>query len=114
MQKTLPNGKWRKRLKIKALPPFAELHKVRAGNCKIFNDKYFGIRSLKDIINDYNNDPRTKRGLDNDGKAFYKVITLNLEKAGITERSFITYLCDDICSYEDIAKFVEALKKLLN
>lgn len=36
MQRTLPNGKWRKRLKIKALPPFAELHKVRAGNCKIF------------------------------------------------------------------------------
>ena len=37
MQKTLPNGKWRKRLKIKALPPFAELHKVRAGNYKMFN-----------------------------------------------------------------------------
>ena len=37
MQKTLPNGKWQKRLKIKALPPFAELHKVRAGNCKIFD-----------------------------------------------------------------------------
>jgi hypothetical protein len=39
MQKTLPNGKWRKRLKIKALPLFAELHKVRAGNCKIFEIK---------------------------------------------------------------------------
>ena len=37
MRITLPNGKWRKRLKIKALPPFAELHKVRAGNYKIFN-----------------------------------------------------------------------------
>ncbi len=36
MRITLPNGKWRKRLKIKALPPFAELHKVRAGNCKMF------------------------------------------------------------------------------
>ena len=39
MRITLPNGKWRKRLKIKALPPFAELHKVRAGNYKIFNQK---------------------------------------------------------------------------
>ena len=39
MQKTLPNGKWRKRLKIKALPPFAELHKVRAGNYKMFSLK---------------------------------------------------------------------------
>ncbi|MEY8360329.1 hypothetical protein AALA99_15170 [Anaerotruncus colihominis] len=37
MRTTLPNGKWRKRLKIKALPPFAKLHKVRAGNCKIFS-----------------------------------------------------------------------------
>lgn len=81
---------------------------------KLINDKYFGIRSLKDIINDYNNDTRTKRGLDNDGKAFYKVVTSNLEKAGITERSFIAYLCDDICGYEDVSKFVEALKKLLN
>lgn len=41
MRITLPNGKWRKRLKIKALPPFAELHKVRAGNCKIFVAKFF-------------------------------------------------------------------------
>ena len=76
--------------------------------------KYFGIRSLKDIINDYSNDSRTKRGLDNDGKAFYKVVISNLEKTGITERSFITYLCDDICGYEDITKFVENMKKLLN
>ena len=36
MRRTLLNGKWRKRLKIKALPPFAELHKVRAGNRKMF------------------------------------------------------------------------------
>ena len=81
---------------------------------KQINDKYFGIRSLKDIISDYNNDPRTKKGLDNDGKAFYKVVISNLEKAGISERSFITYLCDDICGYEDISKFVESIKKLLN
>lgn len=43
MQKTLPNGKWRKRLKIKALPPFAELHKVRAGNYKIFISNYWQL-----------------------------------------------------------------------
>lgn len=80
---------------------------------KQINDKYFGIRSLTDIINDYNNDPRTKKGFDNDGKVFYKVIISNLEKSGITERSFITYLCDDICGYEDISKFVEGIEKLL-
>jgi hypothetical protein len=57
---------------------------------KQINDKYFSIRSLKDIIDDYNNDSRTKNGMDNDGKAFYKVIISNLEKVGITEQSFIT------------------------
>ena len=72
-----------------------------------------GCSSLKDIIDDYNNDSRTKNGMDNDGKAFYKVIISNLEKVGITEQSFITYLCDDICSYEDISKFVDSMKKLL-
>lgn len=80
---------------------------------KQINDKYFGIRSLTDIIKDYNNDPRTKSGFDNDGKAFYKVIISNLEKVGITEQSFITYLCDDICNYEDISKFVKGIEKLL-
>lgn len=80
---------------------------------KQINDKYFSIRSLKDIIDDYNNDSRTKNGMDNDGKAFYKVIISNLEKVGITEQSFITYLCDDICSYEDISKFVDSMKKIL-
>lgn len=44
MQKTLPNGKWRKRLKIKALPPFAELHKVGAGNCKMFLENANTVR----------------------------------------------------------------------
>lgn len=53
MRTTLPNGKWRKRLKIKALPPFAELHKVRAGNCKIFslnpNKKFKPFNEKSDI-----------------------------------------------------------------
>ena len=56
MRITLPNGKWRKRLKIKALPPFAELHMVRAGNCKIFrlhND--FNISASMSRQSNYNN-----------------------------------------------------------
>ncbi len=54
MRITLPNGKWRKRLKIKALPPFAELHKVRAGNYKIFivNQKV-SLTTPVSEINDY-------------------------------------------------------------
>lgn len=80
---------------------------------KQINDKYFGIRSLKDIIFDYNADPRTQRTLDNDGKSFYKVVISNVERSGITEQAFITYLCDDICSYEDISGFKASLQKLL-
>lgn len=81
---------------------------------KLINDKYFLIRSLSDIINDYKNDERTKKNPDNDGKAFYKVVISNLEKSGITEESFIAYLCDDICNYEDISRFVDNLKRLLD
>ena len=81
---------------------------------KQINDKYFRIRSLKDIIHDYNNDERTKKTNDNDGKAFYKVVIANLEKSGITEQAFITYLCDDICSFEDISGFVDRITQLLN
>ncbi len=81
---------------------------------KLINDKYFRVRSLRDIINDYQNDPRTRSGKDNDGKIFYRIIISNLESSGITEQSFITYLCDDICEYEDISAFITSISKLLN
>ena len=50
MRITLPSGKWRKRLKIKALPPFAELHKVRAGNYKMFNAKFIGYVNMRELL----------------------------------------------------------------
>lgn len=81
---------------------------------KQINDKYFRVRSLKDIISDYKNDERTKRNNDNDGKAFYKIIIANLEKVGITEQAFTTYLCDDICNFEDISNFVSRMTQLLS
>ena len=80
---------------------------------KLLNDKYFNVRSLTDIIADYNNDPRTKKFPDNDGKAFYRILISNLEKSGISESSFINYLCNDICSHENITSFTTTLKKLL-
>lgn len=81
---------------------------------KQINDKYFAVRSLNDIINDYSNDSRTKMGFDNDGKNFYKVVISNLAKNGMLETQFINYLCEDICSYEDISGFVTSLTRLLN
>ena len=81
---------------------------------KLLGDKYFNQRSLEDIIADYNNDIRTSRSKDSDGKNFYKVILSNLFKIGISERDFIKYLCDDIYEYEDLTKFSNSLSSLLN
>ena len=81
---------------------------------KEINDKYFGVRSLKDIINDYCNDPRTIAGKDNDGKAFYKVIISNLERSGLEEKDFVNYLCDDICKFEDMSSFTSSMRALLS
>lgn len=61
---------------------------------KLLGDKYFSQRSIKDIIWDYKNDPRTAQSNDNDGKFFYKILCSNLLKTGIDENSFIKYLCD--------------------
>ena len=72
------------------------------------------MRSLKDIINDYCNDPRTIAGKDNDGKAFYKVIISNLERSGLEEKDFVNYLCDDICKFEDLSSFTSSMRALLS
>lgn len=80
---------------------------------KLIGDKYFNLRSLPNIIDDYNNDSRTRASKDKDGKNFYKVIRSNLEKSGISESDFIKYIADDIYDYEKPIKFVESLRKLL-
>lgn len=54
---------------------------------KLIGDKYFTQRSLKDIILDYKNDPRTKTSNDKDGKNLYKIICSNLHNIGIDEDS---------------------------
>jgi len=80
---------------------------------KTINDKYFLVRSLKDIIHDYCNDPRTRQGKDNDGKSFYKVIISNLIRSGMDETTFINNLCDDVFKFENTSTFVTSLTKLL-
>lgn len=47
------------------------------------------------------------------GKNFYKVICANLDRIGLKEEQFITYLCDDIYNYENMDKFVSTLTGLL-
>lgn len=80
---------------------------------KLIGDKYFNQRSLQTIIDDYQNDERTRRTKDSDGKIFYKVVCSNLGKIGISEQDFIKYISDDIYDYEKPVKFVENLRVLL-
>lgn len=80
---------------------------------KLIGDKYFNQRSLQTIIDDYQNDERTRRTKDSDGKIFYKVVCSNLGKIGISEQDFIKYIADDIYDYEKPVKFVENLRVLL-
>ena len=80
---------------------------------KKIGDTYFNQRSLKDILYDYQNDERTRKGKDNDGKNLYAVIISNVEKSGMSEEDFIKYIADDIYEYENPTKFVASIKKLL-
>lgn len=81
---------------------------------KLIGDKYFNQRSLQDIIDDYQNDPRTVSGKDKDGKNLYSIIMSNLEKIGYSEIEFIKYLADDIYEYENPTAFVSTLEHLLS
>ena len=80
---------------------------------KLIGDKYFIKRSLQSIIHDYQNDPRTAKTKDNDGKNLYAVLLANLLEIDISEKDFIKYIADDIYFYENPTKFVESLTKLL-
>ncbi len=109
----------------KAFLPIPSIEKYLKRKCidegcssfiKLIGDKYFTQRSLKDIILDYKNDPRTNYNKDNDGKNFYSILISNLEKNGINEMDFIKYLCDDIASLEaaGIQSFSSTLATLLS
>lgn len=80
---------------------------------KLLGDKYFNQRALTDIILDYKNDPRTIIGKDKSGKNLYDILIANLNKAGLSEKDFVKYLCDDIFDYEKPTSFVASLTKLL-
>lgn len=79
---------------------------------KLIGDKYFTLRSLPDIIEDYNlNCPS---GSDKNGKKLYKMICSNLNNVGISSERFIQYLCEDICDYEDFSRFISTLTHMLS
>jgi len=80
---------------------------------KYLGDQYFAQQSLKDILADYRNDPKTITSGDKAGKRLYKVLCSNLEKNGIDEERFVQYLCDDIFRFENTSGFKRSLSALL-
>ena len=81
---------------------------------KLIGDKYFNQRSLDDILADYKNDSRTATSNNRDGKALFSILLSNLQKTGLSEEQFISYISDDIYKYENPVQFVETLKKMLS
>ncbi|MBR4657619.1 MAG: ATP-binding protein [Oscillospiraceae bacterium] len=81
---------------------------------KIIGDKYFPVRSLREVLNDYLRDPRTKANNDRDGKNLFKVLCSNALQNGITQDEFIKYLAGDILEYENPTDFVKRLSEILS
>lgn len=79
---------------------------------KTVSDKYFNVRSLKDIIQEYNS--QNKNQTDANGKFLYRKILDELEKRKINENDFVQNICNDIMCYISFDKFTDDLIKLLN
>ena len=79
---------------------------------KLIGDKYFTQRSLENILADYQINYDVSK--DKTGKKLYKMLCSNLQNVGISKERFIQYLCEDICSYENITPFISTLTRLLS
>lgn len=78
---------------------------------KKINDKYFIVRSLNEIVSEYNKG--TLMGKSDDNKSFYAVIRKELNSIGTDVNVFIVGLCDEIENTIDSSKFVNNLQALL-
>lgn len=79
---------------------------------RIIGDKYFRVRSLSEIIDDYKMNYDYSK--DKNGKKFYSMLTSNLHKVGISEEQFLNYLCEDLLQLIDAKPFEKQLEKLLS
>jgi len=78
---------------------------------KTIGDKYFTQKSLKDILLEYQRDPKATR--DRNGKYLYRKLSVNLQLNKLDEGQFIKYLCEDISDFENFESFNEALQELI-
>lgn len=79
---------------------------------KYFGDKFFHVRSIKNIINDYksNYDYAT----DKNGKKLYDMLMSNLFATGMAEDDFVRMFCDDLYKMVDFTNFKKRLGKMLS
>ena len=78
---------------------------------KYFGDKFFHVRSLKNIINDYKSNYDYLQ--DKNGKKLYDMLMSNLYEIGIQEGDFVKNFCDDLYQMVDFSKFKKRLEKML-
>lgn len=78
---------------------------------KYFGDKFFHVRSIKNIINDYKSNYDYLR--DKNGKKLYDMLMSNLYEIGIQEGDFVKIFCDDLYQMVDFSKFKKRLEKML-
>lgn len=78
---------------------------------KKINDKFFIVKSLDEIVSEYNKG--TMEGCVDTNKNFYSKLTTELSLIGTSTQSFIIGLMDDIEKTVDSTKFIENLKKQL-
>ncbi len=78
---------------------------------KIINDKYFIVRSINEIVADYNKG--TLNGQRDDNKNFYSCLCAELKTIGTSEEVFISGLCDEIVNNIDCRAFIRSLTSIL-
>ena len=73
------------------------------------NDTFFIVRSLDEIVSEYNRDPARKQG----DKSFYRYIISELDAIDTKEEVFVDGLVKIISEQLDVSKFIENLRKHL-
>jgi len=79
---------------------------------KYFGDKFFHVRSIKNIINDYKSNYNYAE--DRNGKKLYDMLMSNLFATGIAENDFVRMFCDDLYRMVDFTNFKKRLENMLS
>lgn len=78
---------------------------------KMLADKYFTVKSLNEILSEYNKG--TQLGQTDDNKTFWAKLIKELSAVGITEQEFLSNLTVDIIRHFDLTRFTDNLKKFM-